>query len=89
MKAKSTQMWKALDFKMIFLAVLPQFISPGTSISDPSLNFAIYHGDSAVSAFISNPAAAHGIPSALHRPPILCTQDLGMRSLREEYCYVL
>jgi len=35
MKAKLTWMWKALDFEMIFLAVLPQFISPDTLIPDP------------------------------------------------------
>src|SRR5882724_9020409 len=36
-------------------------------------NFAIHHGNSAVSPLISNSTAVHGPPSALHRTPILHT----------------
>jgi len=71
------------------------------SLSPPSLyppvphfwifvpNFTNCHGNSTVSAFISNPTAAHGP----HQPsigfPFHVPQDLRMRSLRGEYCYVL
>jgi len=72
---------------MIFSLLHPCFIPPVPHFWIFVPNFTIHHDDFEVSAFISNPAAAHGTLLAPHRPPI--PQDLGMRSLRGEYCYIL
>jgi len=73
---------------MFFLAVFPQFISPALHFQIFVPNFTIQHGDSAVSAFISNPAAVHITPLAPHRPPIPCTSGSWDEILEGEYCYI-
>src|SRR5882724_7441221 len=72
---------------MIFPLLQPRFISLSASL--PDLCSELRHSPwqlFGVSAFVLNPAAVHGTPSALHRPPV--PQDLGTRSLRGEYCYI-
>src|SRR5882724_1756321 len=73
MRVKLRQKWKPLDFEIFFLLSSPGLYPPAPHFQIFVLNFAIHHGDSTVSAFISNPTAVHRTPLAPHRPPILCT----------------
>ena len=73
MREKLRWRWKPFGIQDDFLSVFLRFISPIASLQTLVLNFAIHYGDSAVSAFISNPTVVHGTPSAPHRPPIPCT----------------
>ena len=57
--------------RCFFLLSSPSLYPPVPHFQISVPNFAIHHGDSTVSAFISNPSATHGPLSALHRPPIL------------------
>ena len=54
---------KAIEIsRCFFLLSSPSLYPPVPHFQIFVLNFAIHHDDSAVSAFILNPAAAHGTP---------------------------
>src|SRR5882724_8394632 len=57
------------EMRCFFLAVFPALYSPVPQSRIFVPNFAIRHDNFEVSAFISNPAAAHRTPSAPHWPP--------------------
>jgi len=61
---------KAIEKIRCFLTIFPSLYPPAPHFWIFVLNFAIHHGNSTVSAFISNSTAVHGTPLVSHRPPI-------------------